>query len=87
MLSSPRRISTVATLLVRRLDQDLVRRLKARASAHGRSAEAEHRAILEAALRPKMTGPELWDKLARGAKSDLDLEESAREDIESAHFG
>jgi plasmid stability protein len=79
----------VATLLVRRLDEDLVHRLKARASAHGRSAEAEHRAILEAALRPKMTGQELWDKLARGGKSDLDLDldESAREEIESADFG
>jgi plasmid stability protein len=77
----------MATLLVRRLDGDLVRRLKVRASAHGRSAEAEHRAILEAALRPKMTGQELWDKLARGGKSDLDLVESAREEIETADFG
>jgi antitoxin FitA len=77
----------VATLLVRRLDEDLVRRLKVRASAHGRSAEAEHRAILEAALRPKMTGGELWDRLARGGKSDLELAESAREEIESADFG
>jgi plasmid stability protein len=79
--------NAVATLLVRRLDDDLVHRLKVRASAHGRSAEAEHRAILEAALRPRMTGQELWDKLARGRKSDLDLDESAREDIESADFG
>ena len=71
----------MATLLVRRLDQDLVRRLKERASAHGRSAEAEHRAILEAALRPEMTGQELWDKLARGGKSDLDLDENARGSI------
>jgi antitoxin FitA len=76
----------VATLLVRRLDADLVRRLKVRASAHGRSAEAEHRAILEAALRPKMTGRELWDKLARGDKSDLDLGEDARQEIESAEL-
>jgi plasmid stability protein len=76
----------VATLLVRRLDQDLVRRLKVRASAHGRSAEAEHRAILEAALRPKMTGRELWDKLAWGDKSDLDLGEDARQEIESAEL-
>src|ERR671910_85286 len=42
----------MASLIVRRLDDDLVRRLKARALAQGRSAEAEHRAILEAALRP-----------------------------------
>jgi plasmid stability protein len=77
----------MATLLVRRLDDDLVRRLKARASTHGRSVEAEHRAILKAALRPKMTGRQLWDKLARGEKADLDLGESAREDIESADLG
>lgn len=37
-------------LLVRRLDQRLVQALRERAASHGRSAEAEHRAILEAAL-------------------------------------
>jgi plasmid stability protein len=37
-------------LLVRGVDEDLVRALKERAGAHGRSAEAEHRAILAAAL-------------------------------------
>lgn len=73
----------MATLLVRRLDEDLVRRLKARAFAHGRSAEAEHRAILEAALRPKVTGRELWGRLARGDKANLDLGDRAREEIES----
>jgi plasmid stability protein len=77
----------MATLLVRRLDDDLVGRLKARASTHGRSVEAEHRAILEAALRPKITGRQLWDKLARGEKAALDLGEAAREDIESADLG
>ena len=39
----------MASLIVRRLDEDLVRRLKERAAANGRSAEAEHRAILEQA--------------------------------------
>jgi plasmid stability protein len=33
------------------LDDEIIRRLKRRAVAHGRSAEAEHRAILEEALR------------------------------------
>jgi antitoxin FitA len=61
----------VATLVVRRLDDDLVQRLKARAARHGRSAEAEHRAILEAALKPRMTGEELWARLARAPKVDL----------------
>jgi antitoxin FitA len=41
-------------LLVRGVDDELVRALKERAGAHGRSAEAEHRAILRAALaRPR----------------------------------
>ena len=40
----------MADLLVRGVDDALVRTLKARAGAHGRSAEAEHRAILAAAL-------------------------------------
>lgn len=42
----------MATLLVRDLDDDLIARLKQRAQMHGRSAEAEHRAILESALAP-----------------------------------
>jgi hypothetical protein len=33
-----------------------------------------------------MTGRQLWDKLARGEKADLDLSENAREEIESADF-
>ena len=37
-------------LQVRNLDEDLVVRLKRRASRHGRSAEAEHREILRQAL-------------------------------------
>lgn len=39
-------------LIVRNLDEALVRKLKCRAAAHARSAEAEHRAILEAVLAP-----------------------------------
>lgn len=40
----------MANLVVRNLDEDIVRALQQRAAEHGRSAEAEHRAILEAAL-------------------------------------
>ena len=40
----------MADLLVRGVDERLVQALKRRAGAHGRSAEAEHRAILAAAL-------------------------------------
>lgn len=40
----------MSSLVVRNLDERVVRALKARAVRHGRSAEAEHRAILEEAL-------------------------------------
>lgn len=42
--------STMAQLLVRGLDEELVRRLKTRAAENGVSAEEEHRRILRAAL-------------------------------------
>jgi len=38
-------------LLVRDVPREVVEALKRRASSHGRSAEAEHRDILEKALR------------------------------------
>ncbi|WOG26803.1 FitA-like ribbon-helix-helix domain-containing protein [Endozoicomonas sp. 8E] len=44
----------MANLIVRNIDEEIVDALKARAGKHGRSAEAEHRIILEAALlRPR----------------------------------
>ena len=44
----------MADLLVRGVDEVVVKALKERAGAHGRSAEAEHREILAAALvRPR----------------------------------
>jgi plasmid stability protein len=52
----------MAQLLVRNLDEEIVRRLKMRAAAAGRSAEAEHRRILEEALRPDA---ETFRELAR----------------------
>jgi len=41
----------VASLIVRDIDESLVRALKQRAAKHGRSAEAEHREILASVLR------------------------------------
>jgi plasmid stability protein len=38
-------------LIVRNVDTEVVKLLKQKAARNGRSAEAEHRAILEAALR------------------------------------
>lgn len=40
---------TMANLTIRNLDDEVVKRLKARAKAHNRSLEAELRTILEAA--------------------------------------
>lgn len=41
----------MANLIVRDIDESLVRALKQRAARHGRSAEAEHREILASVLR------------------------------------
>ena len=40
----------MAQLIVRNIDDEVVRRLKVRAAEKGRSAEAEHREILRQAL-------------------------------------
>lgn len=50
----------MAQLIVRNIDEDLVRLLKVRAAEHGRSAEAEHREILRQALHPG-SGSESFD--------------------------
>lgn len=44
---------TLAQLLVRDIETEVVRELKVRAARHGRSAEEEHRQILREALGPK----------------------------------
>ena len=49
-------------LLVRDVPQELVQALKRRAAEHGRSAEAEHRLILEQALRPGRA--DFWERAA-----------------------
>ena len=50
----------MAQLLVRDVPQDIVQALKQRAAEHGRSAEAEHRKILEEALRPGRA--DFWER-------------------------
>lgn len=47
----------MASLHVRNVDDDLVKRLKQRATRHGRSAEAEHREILRQALAQEIATP------------------------------
>ena len=53
----------MAQLIVRNLDQEIVRELKIRAAQHGRSAEAEHREILRQALRRARSEPSLKEML------------------------
>ena len=63
----------MADLLVRGVDEALVRALKERAGAHGRSAEAEHREILAAALaRPRKRS--FAEVLASTPKVDIDAD-------------
>jgi antitoxin FitA len=52
----------VGQLTVRKVDDEIIRRLKLRAAEHGRSAEAEHREILKQALlaEPKPSPEEWW---------------------------
>lgn len=50
-------------LLVRDVPQDVVEALKRRAAEHGRSAEAEHRAILKEVLCPGRS--DFWERAAK----------------------
>jgi len=60
-------------LLARGVDDEIVRALKERAGAHGRSAEAEHRAILAAAFaRPRRrTSPRFWPQWLTSASTRI----------------
>ena len=49
----------MAQLIVRNIDEDVVRRLKLRAAENGRSAEAEHREILRQVLAGNEKGRSL----------------------------
>lgn len=55
-------------LTVRNVSVELVRSLKQRAAAHGRSAEAEHREILRQAL---LEGAEAFETRARALRERL----------------
>lgn len=78
----------MAQLTVGKLDEDLVRRLKIRAAQHNRSVEAEHRAILKAALQS--VAADFWEK-ARQAREEsrvraaTDSTEIVRQDRDRRH--
>lgn len=64
-------------LVVRNLDEDLVQALKERAAQKGISAEAEHRAILKAALsrpRRRSFNEVLMSMPNAGLDSDFELD-------------
>lgn len=46
----------MARLMVRNIEEQIVRLLEVRAARHERSAEAEHREILRQALQPQSRG-------------------------------
>lgn len=54
----------MAQLLVRNVDEETVAWLKARAAAHGRSVEAEHRELLRSA-RESSAPEDFWIRAAR----------------------
>ena len=56
----------MAQLLVRGLSEETVRLLRERAQAHGRSVEAEHRAILEQAVASPPITTEDWARRLQG---------------------
>jgi plasmid stability protein len=71
----------MAQLLVREIPDETVAALKKRAKQHGRSAEAEHRAILEDALKPQIA--EQWKEIDRLRN---ELAESGRKFSDSTEF-
>lgn len=65
-------------LIVRNLEEEVVRELKLRAARHGRSAEAEHREILREALLSRKAKRSLKELLLSmpEAGEDADFERS-----------
>ena len=72
----------MSQLIVRNLDEELVRRLRQRASEHGRSAEEEHRQILRAALRSDGLGAYLSEMPPVGEDSDFAREPELQRHID-----
>ena len=75
----------MAQLAVRNLSPQVIRSLKSRAAAHGRSAEAEHREILRTVL---LEGEQDFASRARALrtrlKSSIESSEAIRADRDRA---
>lgn len=75
-------------LTVRNVHEHVVRALKQRAAAHGRSAEAEHREILRAALVETEDGfAARAAALRKRLRSSVDSSELIRADRDRDHAG
>jgi len=72
----------MAQLIVRNLDDELVRLLKARAAANGLSAEEQHRRILRTALRTRKLADHLRAMPDVGADEDFDRLDELPRDLE-----
>lgn len=73
-------------LTVRKVSAELVAALKRRAGAHGRSAEAEHREILRAALSSSTDSfSERARALRERLRSDSDSTDTIRRDRDRDH--
>ncbi|MEP7010855.1 MAG: DNA-binding protein [Acidobacteriota bacterium] len=73
-----------AQLIVRNLEEEVVRELRMRAASHGRSAEAEHREILREALLPGRRKMSLQEFLLTmpNVGEDADRSEDRGRDVE-----
>ncbi len=82
-------IVRMSQLLVRKVEPQLVNKLKTRASAHGVSAEEEHRRILAEALnRPDQQKPSLIDFLSQTeVEPDIELDLARNSEIEERDTG
>lgn len=76
----------MAQLLVRKLEEEVVKRLRIRAAEHGRSAEAEHREILRQTLLPGRRRQSLKELLlsmpAVGRDSDFERARDLGREVE-----
>ena len=72
----------MAQLIVRNVDEDLVKRLKERAVKHGRSAEEEHRQLLRTALRSEGLIARLRDMPDLGLDADFGRAPDLPRDVE-----
>ena len=70
----------MAQLIVRNLDDEIVKRLRLRAAEQGRSVEAEHREILREALLSKRSRRSLKDHLLKMPDVGNDRDFERRQD-------